>query len=271
MHIVVCLKQVLDPEVPARDFRIDRERREAVRGSAALVTNIFCENALELALQLAEREPDTTITALSVGPASVEDLLRKAMAVKATRAVHVRADTLGHPVPAEMARLLAAAIGKIGAADLVMLGRESADWGFGQTGALLAEELGLPFVGFVDRLDRPAGGGPDLLVRRQIDTGWERLAAAPPLVVTVTNDEHNVPRIPKTRDVMMSYRQPITTWTPEDLGLPARAHGSTAEVEVAELSIPERDVQCEMMTGKTLEEKVDAFATRILDVVRTGG
>jgi electron transfer flavoprotein beta subunit len=270
MHIVVCLKQVLDPEIPARDFRIDGNRREAVRGSAALVTNIFCENALELALQVAEREPGTTITAVSVGPASIEDTLRRALAVKASRAVHVRMDGLTHPAPADIAKILAAALRKLEAPDLVMLGRESADWGFGQTGALLAEELEMPFVAFVDRIERPDTGAAGLLLRRQTDAGWERLLAAPPVVVTVTNDDHNVPRIPKTRDVMMSYRQPITSWTLEDLGLPHLAAASPAGVEVVDLSIPVRDVQCEMMTGKTLDERVDAFARRVLEVVRAG-
>ena len=58
MNILVCLKQILDPEIPARDFRVDAIKREAERGSATLVTNIFCENALETALQLRERAAD---------------------------------------------------------------------------------------------------------------------------------------------------------------------------------------------------------------------
>ena len=67
MNILVCMKQILDPEVPARDFRIDAARKEAERGSASLVTNIFCENALETALQLRERAGAGRITALSYG------------------------------------------------------------------------------------------------------------------------------------------------------------------------------------------------------------
>ena len=54
MNIIVCIKQILDPEIPARDFRVDSAKREAERGSANLVTNIFCENALETALQFRE-------------------------------------------------------------------------------------------------------------------------------------------------------------------------------------------------------------------------
>src|SRR5512141_3496727 len=89
MNILVCLKQILDPEVPARDFRIDAARKEAERGSANLVTNIFCENALETALQFRDRAGDSKITALSYGPASAEDSLRKAMAMKVDAAALV--------------------------------------------------------------------------------------------------------------------------------------------------------------------------------------
>jgi len=270
MHIVVCLKQVLDPETPARDFKIDRDRREAVRGSASLVTNIFCENALELALQIADREPGTAITAVSVGPASVEETLRKALALRVSRAVHVRVDGLSHAVPAVIATLLAAAIRQLDPPDLVMLGRESADWGTGQTGGLVAEELGLPCVSFVDRIERQGDGGRDLLLRRQTDAGWERLRASPPVTLTVTNDERNVPRIPKTRDVMMSYRQPLTTWTPADLGQADLLASGAGDAEVAELSMPVTDVRCEFAAGTTLEERVEAFAKRILEITRAG-
>jgi len=55
MKILVCLEQILDPDIPARDFRIDPEKKEAVRGGATLVPNIFCENALETALQFRDR------------------------------------------------------------------------------------------------------------------------------------------------------------------------------------------------------------------------
>ena len=218
MNILVCLKQILDPEMPARDFRVDAARREAERGSANLVTNIFCENALETALQLRERTGGGKITVLSYGRPTAEDSLRKALAMKADAAALVVNEGDANPDPLTVARVLAAAIRRLGTFDLIMVGREAGDWGAGQTGGLLAEELGLPCVSFVDRIE--AAGGV-LRLKRQTDTGWEVIEAAPPVVVTITNDEHNVPRIPKVRDVMMSYRQPLTKWTLDDLGLDA--------------------------------------------------
>ena len=220
MNILVCLKQILDPEIPARDFHVNSARREAEPGAANLVTNIFCENALETALQLREKSGAGKITVLSFGPASAEDSLRKALAMKADAAALVLNEEQAHPDPLMVAKVLAAAIQKLGSFDLIMAGREAGDWGAGQTGGLLAEELGLPCVSFVDQI---ANHGDRLRFRRQTDSGWEIVEAEGPVVVTITNDEHNVPRIPKVRDVMISYRQPLTQWTLDELDLSPEA------------------------------------------------
>ena len=269
MNIIVCLKQILDPEIPVRDFRVDGAKMEAVQGSANLVTNIFCENALETALQLREKlgeGSNVKITALTFGSENAEDTLRKALAMKADAATLVLNDGRANPDPLSVAQTLAAAIRKIGSFDLVMLGRESGDWGVAQTGGLLAEELGTPCISFVDHIE---AGNDGLIVKRQTDNGWETLTAKTPLVVTITNNEFNVPRIPKTRDIMMSARQPITKWTLEEIGVNAdeiRAGGNY--YEIVDLSIPVKEVSCEFVSGDTLEQKVEKFAERIIEITR---
>ena len=267
MNIIVCLKQILDPEIPARDFRVDAEKREAVRGNANLVTNIFCENALETALQFREKSaPDAKIIALIFGADSAEDSLRKALAMKADNAVLVTNDGAANPDPLAVAQVLAGAIRKLGSFDLVMVGRESGDWGVGQTGGLLAEELGCASVSFVDSVEKSGDG---LLLKRQTDNGWEKVEATLPLVITVTNNDQNVRRIPKTRDIMMSSRQPITKLTLEDLGVNAaeiRAGGSY--YDIVELAIPVKDINCEFVSGDTLEQKVEQLAQKIIEVTR---
>lgn len=264
MNLLVCLKQILDPETPTRDFRVDPIKREAERGAANLVTNIFCENALETALQFRERLGGGQITVLSYGPASAEDSLRKALAMKADAATLVINDGHAHPDPLTVARVLAAAIRKLGNFDLIMVGREAGDWGAGQTGGLLAEELGLPCVSFVDQIER---AGDKLRLRRQTDTGWEVLEAQPPVVVTITNDEHNVPRIPKVRDVMSSYRQSLEQWRLEDIDIDAEeARAGHSYYEVVDLSIPQKETRCEFVTGDTLDERTEALAQRIVAV-----
>jgi electron transfer flavoprotein beta subunit len=258
MNILVCLKQILDPEIPPRDFQIDRQRLEAVRGSANLVANIFCENALETALKLRERIGGQ-ITALSFGPASAKDMLRKALALKVDNACLVLADELANFSPDLTARALATAVNKLGCFDVIMVGREAGDWGAGQTGGLLAEELQLPCVAFVDAIE-PCERG--VMLRRQTEIGWERVEAPTPLVITVTNHEDNVPRIPKIRDIMMAKRKPITEWPLADLGL-AHLPGEEPATNVVDLSIPELRSECEFISGETVDERVSAFAGKI--------
>ena len=88
MKILVCMKQILDPDVPARDFRIDAANKQAERGGANLVPNIFCENALETALQLRDAT-DGEVTALTFGTEEAEDVVRKALAMTVNEAAHV--------------------------------------------------------------------------------------------------------------------------------------------------------------------------------------
>ena len=136
--------------------------------------------------------------------------------------------------------------------------------GRGQTGGLLAEELGIPCVSFAESFE-PGSTAGTVLVKRQTDTGWEEIEVATPLVVTVTNHDKNVPRIPKTRDVMQSYRKPLEKWSLADLDIdPASTH---EYYRVAELFIPKKETQCEFVEGDTLEEKVDALAQRINGVL----
>ncbi len=267
MNILVCMKQILDPEAPARDFRIDRENREAERGSGNLVTNIFCENALETALQFRERTGSAKIAALSYGPATAEDTLRKALSMKVDTATLVVNDGNSKPDPYTVAVVLAAAAKKLGGFDLILVGREAGDWGAGQTGGLLAEELGVPCISFVESIE---AAGSKLHIRRQTDWGVEVFEAQPPLVLTITNHEHNVPRIPKVRDVMMSHRQPLTTWKLDDLGIDAAAaRAGNAYYELAELAIPQKETNCEFIGGDTPEEQAEALAKRLAQIACT--
>ncbi len=265
MNILVCLKQILDPEIPPRDFKIDNERLDAQRGSAAMVMNIFCANALETALQFRERHGGR-ITAISLGDATTEEMLRKALALRVDQAVLVSHDTSRRLDPMTVARALAAAAQKLGGFDMIFTGREAGDWGEGQTGGFIAEEIGCPCVSFVEHITPSTSNSKVLELRRQTDNGVETLQATSPLVITVTNHEHNVPRIAKTRDVMMAFRQPLVRFNLAELGLDLSS--IRAATEITGLCIPQKEIRCEFAAGETLDERVNVFAQRIMTVLR---
>ena len=77
-NIIVCIKQILDPEIPPRDFQVDPVSRMAVPGAAALVINPYDENAIEVALQLKEKIGDAKVTAITLGGADTNKALRRA-------------------------------------------------------------------------------------------------------------------------------------------------------------------------------------------------
>ena len=267
MKILVCLKQILDPEIPPRDFELDASRLVADPNSANLVTNIFCENAMELALQLRDLH-GAEITTLTFGPAESDEVLRKALALKADRAVR-----LDNPLNIRCGSLavstaLAAAIKQLGQFDLILLGREAGDWGEGQTAGYLAEQLGLPCVSFVDQI---VLDGKDIKLRRQTEIGIEHWVCPLPVIVSVTNSDGNVPRIPKTRDIMLAHRRPLEQITLEAAGLTIdELRQVVATTEVVQLFVPEKQVQCEFVTGDTQAERIERLADCICEIVRSG-
>lgn len=86
-NIIVCIKQILDPEIPPRDFQVDPVSRMAVPGAAALVINPYDENAIEVALQLKEKIGDAKVTAITLGGADTNKALRRALAMGCDQAV----------------------------------------------------------------------------------------------------------------------------------------------------------------------------------------
>lgn len=263
MHVVVLIKQVLDPEVPSRAFRVNRELKAPDVARAPQVMSIFDGNALEVALKLREaRGSGVKVTALTLGEKGAEDVLRKALAVTADEAVilsdplFVGLDSFGK------AKVIAAAIRAIGDVDLVLAGRQAADWEAGQVGSLVADELGWPCVAFVSRITPEATA---LRLRRELDDGFQTVRCAGKAVLTITNDDSNVLRFAKVRDVMMSTRKPIATFNAGKLGLAAADLGDSS-VEVVDLFVPEQPKHAEMIDGDSPADRARALARRLREL-----
>lgn len=261
MHLAVCIKQILDPEIPPSDFRLDPQGRGPAPDVGALVISIFDENALEVALQARDAAGGGTITALCLGSESATDALRKALSMRADNAILLpqrefpELDTYG------TARLLAAAIRKLPPPDLVLCGRESGDWYGGQVGAFLAAELDYNYTALVASA---RSEGNEWRLRRQADDGWETIACSSPAVVTVTNDEHNLPRIPKVRDNMMAFRKTIPVWNSEQLGIQAASlPGPNMALEMAKLYTPQVARQCQLIAGESAEQKAESLVEKL--------
>lgn len=260
MHVVVLLKRVLDPEIPPSAFAVDPVRREPDVPRAPHVLSIFDGNALEVALRLRESAPGTRVTALSLGPPETEEVLRKALALTVDEAVHVVGEERDL-APHRKVRLLAAAIRRTGPPDLVLCGRQAADWEAGQVGGMLAEALSLPSLPCVAAVEQGAAG---LEALQQLESERVRWSLPGPAVLTVTNDGRNALRPAKVRDVLAARGRAVRTIPLAELL--AEAAGPEVRTQTRALSLPEPRQRAELLEGGTPEEQAGLLARRLRDL-----
>ncbi|WP_053205082.1 electron transfer flavoprotein subunit beta/FixA family protein [Jiangella muralis] len=218
MKIVTLVKHVPDATAD-RTFTAADNTTDRV-GVDGLLSELD-EYAVEEALKIAEAGDGVEVVALTMGPDGADAALKKALQMGADSGVHVVDDSLhGSDAPAT-ARVLAAAITKVGDVDLVLTGMASTDGGMSVVPAMLAEHLGLAHVGFVGEL---AVSDTAVTARRDGDVASETIEAALPAVVAVT-DQINEPRYPSFKGIMAAKKKPVETWTLADLGVDAGAVG----------------------------------------------
>lgn len=211
MNIYVCIKQVPDTTTRIR-LRDDGDGID--ESDIKWIISPHDELAIEEALQVRERTPESTVTALTAGPARADDALRMALAMGVDRAV--RLDLPGDADPAMNAKALAAAIGKVGPADIVFTGKEAIDDGAAQVGHLLAFHLGLPAVTAVNRVEY---GDGKILCRRDAGGGNLETIEAPLPAVVAAQVGLNQPRYATAFNIIKARKKPIDTMAMTDLGV----------------------------------------------------
>ncbi len=178
MKILVAIKQV--PERDAQ-IRINSAGKGIDESDLQWALNESDAYALEEALRLKEAHSGEVVV-LSAGPERVSSTLREALAKGADRAIHIDADDLVQRDALNVAQLLAAAI-KPESPDLVLTGLQSDDLGYGQTGVILAELLGLPHASLILHVEKTDTG---FTVKRELEEGWFQSIDLPtPALLTI--------------------------------------------------------------------------------------
>ena len=178
MKILVCIKQV-----PVRDaqLRVDSSGRWIEEGDLGFEINEPDAYALEEALQLREKHGGEVVV-ICAGPARAAQTIREALAKGADRAIHIEVDAAARYDTLALARVLAAAAGGE-QPDLIVTGLQSDDLGYGQTGVVLAEVLGLPHATIVMAVEKTDSG---IRVRRELEDGWFQNVDIPlPALLTI--------------------------------------------------------------------------------------
>ncbi|CAN5718402.1 electron transfer flavoprotein subunit beta/FixA family protein [soil metagenome] len=249
MNIVVLLKAVpvVGTERLSSDLLTDR--------STALEANGNDEYMLEKALKLTEAHGGE-VTLLTVGPANSTEALRKALAMGATRAVHVADEALKGSDMRATIDVLVAALGKL-EYDLVFAGADTSDGQGGIVGAAVAARLGLPYLSYAAEIE-PTDGG--VRIHRLSTTGYDVLEASTPAVVMGTQ-LLGAPRYPALRGIMQARSKPMDTWALTDLGVDAGAVG----IGAATTKTIDADKPPERGGATFVREETDVAVAQVVD------
>jgi len=258
MNMIVCCKQVVDPEAPPASFRVDSNKVVPPKGVPPVISP-FDENALEAALKIKDAQGGK-ITVISLGNNLLRDVVKKPLSMGADELILLEDPAYDEGDSWSVASAIAMAIKKIGTFDLVFCGRQAADWDNGQVGTGIAEILGLPCVTLAKK-DEPKDG--KVRVERVTPDGYDIIETALPAVITVSN-ELGEARYPTIKGIMAAKKKEPIVWKPADIGIDAAKLGAAGRrSKLLKLFQPVREGKCEMITADSPEEAAVKLAVRL--------
>ena len=253
MKILVCLKQV-----PSRDaiLRVNAASTWIEEADIGYEVNEPDVYALEEGLRLKEKLGGEVVVC-TLGPARAGQAIKEALAKGADRALHLEDAAFSNLDAHATAKALAAAIRQENP-DLVLTGLQSDDFGFAQTGVILAENLGLPHSTIVMEIQTEGG---HLKVKRELEGGWFQWIEMPlPAVLTIQSGI-NKPRYATLKGIMSAKNKPVQKLTAQDLGLDAEA--LKPRQMISRIYIPAKTAQTEFIDGSPKE-----IAERLVDKLK---
>ena len=260
MNIVVCIKEIFDPEATIDSFRIDGTSKTLVSSAKVLrVVNPFDEQAVEAALRIRDKT-GAKVTVVSLGNNLDRVVVKKPLHMGADELVLLEDEAYVGGDSWSTARSLAAAIRKIGDFDLILCGRQAADSNAGQTGLGIAALLGLACVTVARKIEV---GDHTALVERVISGGYESVEVTLPAVITVSN-ELGQPRYPAIKNIARSNAIKPLIWKPSDIGLEPQACGAAGRrLDTTSLFLPVFEATCEIVAGDTVQDAAQNLAVRL--------
>ena len=211
MNVIVCVKQIPDPASPGQ---LDPSTNTLKR-DGKLILDESDSYGVEMALQLVATAGDGEVSIISMAPNGEMSGMRTALAMGAAKGVLVSDPELAGSDALTTAKILAAAVQRLGGADLVIAGTESSDGYTGTVPEQIAEVLGLPSVTFAKHIEVEGGA---LKVSRQTEAGYDEVTCPLPAVVSVTAGVVE-PRYPSFKGIMAAKSKPVDAVTAGDLGV----------------------------------------------------
>ena len=232
LNMIVCCKQVLDPEAPPASFKIDPASNKVVPPpGVAPVISPFDEQAVEAALRIKDKQGGK-ITIISLGTNLLRDVVKKPLSMGADELILLEDEAFEGGDSWSTAYALAMAIKKIGEFDLIFCGRQAADWDAGQVGSGIAD-------------------------------GYQVVEVTLPALITTSN-ELGEARYATLKGIMAAAKKQPTIWKPADIGADTSKIGVAGrKTKLLKLFQPVKEGKCDIVEADSPAEAGAKLAAKL--------
>jgi electron transfer flavoprotein beta subunit len=255
MKILVCMKQVPQKDAPLKL----NESSTWIRDDVSYEVNEPDAYALEEALRQKEKHGGEVVV-ITAGPARAQTVLREGLAKGADRAIHLEDNGFVGMDALNIAKAFVAAI-KDEKFDLIFTGLQSDDYGYAQTGVIMAELLGWPHATIIMEIQKADGGGvgEQIKVKRELESGFFQHVTMPlPAVLTIQSGINKL-RYATLLGIKQAKNKPLRKVTLDEV---KSALGSNLQ-KIEKLYVPQKSKKTEMLDGAPGE-----VAKKLVDKLR---
>ncbi len=212
MNIIVFVKATIDrnaPLSPEETFPGDRDDK------ADVMTNNYDKHAIEAALKIVEEKGESKVTAVCLGSDMADKVVKEAIAMGCNDAIRIENSEARVTNFFGVAKILSAAVKKIGTYDLVLFGMQSYDFGTATMAPIVSEFLDLPTASWVERIKFD---GDKIKVDKVIEGGTRTVELQLPAVLSIASSgDFEEPRYTSVRRIMKASRTKVPVWKISEL------------------------------------------------------
>jgi len=262
MNMIVCVKQVPDPEAPPASFKIDPATNKVIPPPGVPpVISPFDEQAVEAALRIKDAKGGK-ITVISLGVNLLRDVVKKPLSMGADELILLEDPAYVEGDSWTTAYALAMAIKKVAQFDLILCGRQAADTDAGQVGSAIAEILGIPSITVAKKIEVIDS---KVKVEKVTADGFDVIESSMPALITISN-ELGEPRYATIKGIMAAKRKEPIIWKPADINAdPAKLGAVGKRIAMLKLFQPVKEGKCEMVTGENEEDAAINLAKKLVE------
>lgn len=263
LRVIVCLKQAID----VTQLKMDSKTLRLMTEEAPRKISDFDKNALEEAIRIKECLGCEVVT-VTVTAEEAKTTVKEALAMGADRAYVIKDPKIAGIDTLTTAKILAEAIKRLGAFDLILCGEASIDSFSGQVAVRLAEILGIPLLTSANKV---IVKDSDIIVERNLSSRYETVKAKMPALVSVTWGI-NQPRIPSLMAIMKASKKEIVEWNIEDLGFTSeKLESSDMTIEILDVSVPKIERKKRKLEGENAAETAEKLVKALIQEGVIGG